>query len=263
MRDGQFKNYLESSFSKFSKKSVFITGVTSGIGLETAKMLLELGLHVNGVSRRLERLESLKEAYPKFSFVCGDINKEETVKELESKGFFRSDIFINNAGLALGKDQFEDSSASDNELVIQTNVTSAFNLTRLSLKEMRASGEGDIVNICSIASHEAYAGGVVYCATKHALLALGKALRHETHGDNIRVMSISPGMVETEFSEVRFKGDKKKAESVYAGMRSLTPKDVAFQIIQGLMTPRHVNLDEIIILAADQVGATKAKRSNS
>lgn len=248
------------NFESLKNKSVLITGVTSGIGAAICQMLLELGVKVKGVSRREDRLKAVQNQFENFDYIVGDINSDQTLASLESKGFFDVDVLINNAGLALGKDQFENSNDRDNDLVLTTNVNSAFKIARRCLKSMREKSYGDIINICSIASHDAYAGGVVYCASKHALLAMGKALRFETHGDNIRIINISPGMVETEFSIVRFKGDQEKADSVYKGMKSLKPIDIAYQVTQAIMTPRHVNLDEIIILSADQAGATTAKR---
>lgn len=243
-------------------KKVFITGVTSGIGLSTAKFLSELKCEIFGIGRRVERLEALKKEIPNLNFMAGDINEKSFRESLNVANYFDCDIFINNAGLALGKDDFSDSNEIDIDLVLNTNVNSAFKLVKSCLKYMRSKGSGDIVNICSIASHDVYSGGAVYCASKHALLAMGRALREETHGENIRVINISPGIVETEFSNVRFRGDKLKANSVYQGFAALRPEDIAYQIAQALQCPRHVNLDEIIILATDQAGASKIKRNN-
>lgn len=253
------ENYLNS----LEGKTALITGASSGIGRETARFLASHKCSVRAIARRAEKLSTLKEEFPEFiTTFCGDINDNQFMSELKSKNIFDTDIFINNAGLALGRDLFHNSSDKDNELVIATNIQSAFKLAKYSLSHMLAKKTGDIVNITSIASHEAYAGGVVYAATKHALLAMGKALREETHGQNIRIINISPGLVETEFSKVRFKGDEEKAHNVYLGYTPLKAQDIAFQIVQALRLPRHVNLDEVLILATDQAGATKVARKN-
>lgn len=258
---GKFENYLQSNIQTITNKSFLITGISSGIGRACGEFLLEMGAKVYGVSRNKSVLKDLKTVYPNFNYISGDLNQENTLEEMEVNNFFKIDVLINNAGMALGKDLFHETSDEDNDLVLQTNINSAFKVARRALGSMRVNGIGDIVNICSIASHEAYKGGVVYCASKHALLAMGKALRHETHGENIRVVNISPGMVETNFSKVRFRGDENKAKQVYEGFSPLTAEDVAFQIIQSILTPRNVNIDEIIILATDQAGATKVKKS--
>ncbi len=247
------KNYLNS----LQGKSIVITGTSAGIGLATAQLLCEIGCSVTGISRRNQSKKINSDNYKHLS---GDLNDHAFLKSLFNDNIFNCDVFINNAGLALGKDHFINAKEEDIELVIQTNISTAFKIAQEALKKMKTRGEGDIVNICSIASHEAYAGGVVYCASKHALLAMGKALRAETYGENIRIINVSPGMVETEFSLVRFKGDAEKAKKTYEGFSPLNPEDIAYQIYNAISCPRHVNLDEIIILATDQSGATNVKR---
>lgn len=252
-----FENYLLD----IKGKKALVTGASSGIGLRTASFLAEEQCQVVAVARRKDKLTSLQELYPNFvTIIDGDINSDETLSRIEEQSGFDVDILINNAGLALGKDLLNQSSDGDIELMIQTNLLSALKIVKRSLIKMKEKGEGDIVNLTSIASHEAYKGGVVYSASKHALLAVSKSLREETYGENIRVISISPGMVETEFSEVRFRGNLDKAKSTYEGFSPLKSEDIAFQILNALKCPRHVNLDEIIILSADQAGATKIKK---
>lgn len=243
-------------------QSILITGASSGIGKSCANFFGQMGLKLRLVSRRIDVLESLVSSYG-GEFIAGDINDKETLKQMEQKGFFDSDILINNAGLALGKDDFYALSDEDMEVVLNTNVTSAFKIAKRSLAKMKERQSGDIVNICSIASHEAYKGGGVYCASKFALRALGKSLREETYGENIRIITVSPGLVETNFSNVRFCGDKDKAKATYHGMIPLRPEDIAWQISNALMAPRHVNVDEIIILATDQAGANRVRRNKS
>ncbi len=242
-----------------NNKSALITGASSGIGLACAHYLGQHGVKLKLVARREAKLKELCALYS-CEYVCGDLNDASTLKEIKNKGFFSSDIVINNAGLALGKDDFAQITDEDMDQVIHTNIQAAFKIAKYSIKEMTDRSSGDLINICSIASHEAYKGGAVYCASKHALLALGKSLREETFGQNIRIISISPGLVETEFSKVRFKRDEEKASKVYTGMVPLLPEDIAWQIVHALQTPRHVNIDEIIVLATDQAGATKVKR---
>ena len=251
---------MKYNTEKLENKTALITGATSGIGLACAHYLGQLGVKLSLVARRESKLLELQKLYS-CKIIIGDLNKETTIKRMNEDGFFSSDIVINNAGLALRKDSFVDISDEDMELVLQTNIHAAFKVAKYSIKEMMNRSSGDLINICSIASHEAYSGGAVYCASKHALLSLGKALREETYGQNIRVINVSPGLVQTEFSNVRFKGDEQKAAKVYEGMSPLQPQDIAWQIVNALQTPRHVNLDEIIILATDQAGATKVKRS--
>jgi len=250
-------NYLKN----LSGKKALVTGASSGIGREIAIFLAQAGVDVIAIARREKRLEQLQlENSERISYFSGDINDSKFIATLEGKNIFDVDILINNAGLALGKNLFKDSIDEENDLMINTNITSAFKIARRCLQKMHLKKEGDIVNICSISSHEVYRGGVVYTSTKHAFRAMSKALREETYGENIRVISISPGLVETEFSEVHFKGDVEKAKSVYKGYTPLTPRDIAFQVLQSLQCPRHVNIDEIIVLATDQAGASRVKR---
>lgn len=257
MKNKKFSNY----FTDINNKVALVTGASSGIGNTTACFLAEQGCKVFAVARRVDRLSELCELYPdKIIPISGDLNQAGFINELSEKGAFDVDILINNAGLALGKDLLHLSEDEDIDLMIQTNVSTALKIAKRCLYNMKEKEQGDIVNITSIASHEAYKCGVTYTASKHALLAVSKALREETYGENIRVMSISPGMVETEFSEVRFKGDKEKAKQTYEGFTPLKSEDISFQIVNALRCPRHVNLDEIIILATDQAGATKVKR---
>lgn len=240
---------------------VLVTGASSGIGHMTAHTLAGKGCQLFVTARREERLKALKSQNTEnIQFLAGDLNNPSFFNELETNGYFDVDILINNAGLALGKEHFHLANNQDIETVINTNITSSFKVVRRCLEYMKKKQFGDIVNITSIASHESYEGGAVYAASKHALLSLGKALRQETYGENIRVINISPGMVETEFSEARFRGDKEKAKQVYEGFKPLTAYDIAYQIIHALSCPRHINLDEILVLATDQAGATKVKR---
>lgn len=256
-------NFSSNYLQPLEGKTALVTGASSGIGYKTACFLAEEGCHVLALARRSDKLDELKKQHPNLiTPLVGDINDSKFRNQIEKDGHLKVDILINNAGLALGKELFEESKDDEIDTMMQTNVISTFKLTKTTLRHMKNQKSGDIVNITSIASHEAYKGGVTYAATKHALLAMSHALREETFGENIRIVSVSPGMVKTEFSEVRFRGDLEKAEQTYLGFKPLQAEDVAFQVLMALKCPRHVNLDEVIVLATDQAGATRLKKSN-
>jgi len=243
-------------------KRIVVTGASSGIGFSTAKFLSDEGAKVTAVARREKNLKELQSYCPEnIRFFAGDLNDPSFIEKLQSEDVFNTDVLINNAGLALGKDHFANVSNEQVDTMIQTNIASSFKIAHECLTLMQKNKCGDIINICSISSHEVYAGGAVYCATKHALLAFGKALRHETLGQNIRVMSVSPGMVDTEFSLVRFEGNKSKADEVYEKMTPLYAQDIAFQILHALKCPRHVNIDEILVMPTDQAGVANIIRT--
>jgi NADP-dependent 3-hydroxy acid dehydrogenase YdfG len=201
--------------------------------------------------------------YPtlKVHLIDADVNSSDLGERIAQVSQKKVDILINNAGLALGKDFVQDSQWSDLEMMIQTNIVANFKLVHLVLPWMLKHGEGDIINLCSVAGHQSYQGGAVYCATKHAVHSFTQALREETCGKNIRIMQISPGMVETEFSLTRFKGDQSTAESVYSGMKPLLPDDIADMMQFMLDRPRHVVIDEIITMPMAQGSPTKVVRS--
>lgn len=237
-----------------NSKTIIITGASSGIGLATAHQLSKYANHLVLISRSIDKLKKIQEDLSHITKVsiipCSVCDKDidKKISEVTS----RADILINNAGLALGKDHVEKLKFEDMEEMIQTNILGNFNLSRLILPLMLKHGEGDIINLCSIAGHFSYMGGAVYCATKHAVKAFTRAMREETCGKNIRVMEVSPGMVETNFSLTRFNGDQSLSEAVYKGMTPLTPQDIA-EIIEFMITrPRHVVLDEIITMPSDQ-----------
>ncbi len=205
----------------------------------------------------------MHELYPKASthLVPLDVTDKALAKKLSSVTDERIDVLINNAGLALGREKAQSARFEDWEQMIETNITANFRLAHTVLPWMLRNGGGDIVNLCSIAGHYTYAGGTVYCATKHAVKAFTRALREETCGKNIRVMQISPGMVNTEFSTVRFGGDTQAAEKVYAGMTPLMAEDIARMMTFMLEQPRHVVIDEIITMPMDQGSPTTIARS--
>lgn len=253
-----------------SETKILITGATSGIGEATARLLARewpkpLTLILTG--RRKERLDKLAaelsaDSVKASGFVL-DVRSSSGVQNfVNANGALLEglDILVNNAGLAAGLSRIQDGDLEDWETMIDTNIKGILYMTRALLPAMVKARKGHIVNIGSIAGREVYPNGNVYCATKHAVRALNEAMRIDTVGSKVRVTSIDPGMVETEFSLVRFKGDREKARAVYAGMRALTPEDIAEAILWSLSRPAHVNIQEILIMPTDQAGPRDVHR---
>jgi len=242
-------------------KTALITGASSGIGQATAYLLASKGVHLKLVARREEKLQEIQktcqENFKKITveYVAGDINNQSTFDQMESKGFFKSNICINNAGLAIGKEPVASGNILEWELMLQTNISSAFKVIRYALPYMKENG-GDIISLGSIAGHTAYANGAVYCATKAAVKAFNTSLRQETYGEDIRVMLLSPGMVNTDFSTTRFRGDAQAAGDVYKNIKPLLAMDMAHHIHYMLACPRHVNIEDMITMPTDQGSAT-------
>jgi 3-hydroxy acid dehydrogenase/malonic semialdehyde reductase len=253
----------------FIVKNALITGASSGIGRAMAYSLASKNLNLILVARRLERLEHIKDdilkTYPNLNIqlLASDVNDPKFLARVEKVALGNVDILINNAGLALGKDKIENAQLSDWEQMIHTNMLATFKLAHLVLPWMLKNGGGDIINLCSVAGLYTYSGGAVYCATKHAVHAFTRILREETAGKNIRVMQISPGMVDTEFSMTRFRGDSFEAEKVYDGMTPLTAEDIARMMQFMLDQPRHVVIDEIITMPIQQGSPTTVVRIKS
>ncbi len=244
------------------KKIALITGATSGIGRATALRAAEIGYDLIITGRRQELLNELateirrqgREVLP----LCFDIRKAEEVKkavtDLEEK-WQNIAVLVNNAGLAVGTSPIQEGIIDDWERMIDTNVKGLLYITREIAPLMIRNNNGHIVNIASIAGKEVYPGGNVYCATKHAVDALSKAMRTDMLKHNIKVTNIAPGMVETEFSIVRYKGDKEAAKNVYKGMTPLTNEDIADTIIFAITRPAHVCLNDIVIMPTAQANS--------
>jgi len=242
---------------KLQKGTIVITGATSGFGEATARLLAAKWPHCTLwlTGRRQERLEALvKEVGADrargFAF---DIRDRSAVEKFaKSPGCEGITVLINNAGLAAGMDNFQDASVDDWEQMIDTNIKGLLYITRALLPGMVSRKLGHIVNLGSIAGHTVYPKGNVYAATKFAVRALNESMRIDTLGSNVRVTSIDPGMADTEFSSVRFKGDEVKAGAVYKGIEPLQANDIAESILWSLERPAHVNIQEIIIMPTNQ-----------
>ncbi|KAI8468708.1 MAG: hypothetical protein J3K34DRAFT_426333 [Monoraphidium minutum] len=244
-------------------RTALVTGASSGFGEAVAWRLAEAGCRLVLVARRAERLEALQAqlvaAYQAaVHVVCLDLRDLEAVAALPGSlppDFSEVDILVNNAGLALGVATVENQSVEDMHQMMETNYFSVVVLTREVVKGMVARNRGHIVNISSVAGIEAYAGGGLYCASKHALNAYTTAARHELVGTNVRVTTVSPGACRTEFSVVRFKGDTEKADAVYAGMDPLLAADIADNVMYAVTRPAHVQIADMLVYATYQCSA--------
>ncbi len=252
-------------------KTVLITGASSGIGEATARLLAEKGYRLLICARRLERLEKLAmdlkkevsaDVYP-FKLDLSNRHEIEEACHVLPQEWKRIDVLINNAGNAHGLDLFQNADLEDFDRMIDINLKGLLFLTHHVIQGMLKRGEGHIINIGSIAGHEVYPKGVVYCATKFALKAITEGLKKDLHGTPIRVTSIDPGLVETEFSLVRFKQDKERAKKVYEGMKVLQPDDVAEAIAFALSRPEHVNIRELILMPTAQSSAQMVQRKET
>lgn len=241
-------------------KTVLITGASSGIGAAAARKFASLGANLIILARRLERLEALTtELEQQYAIRCVpikcDVTKLAEVRALEKTlQNYTIDILLNNAGLAIGTDKLQHADPLEWDTVIDTNIKGLLYLTRQVLPQMIERDSGQIINISSISAHGVYEGGAVYCASKHAVDAISRALRLDLFGTQVRVSTISPGLIETEFSLVRFKGDADKAKSVYDYTVPLTAEDIAETIAYCATAPAHVNISEIIVWPTLQAG---------
>lgn len=240
---------------------VLVTGASSGIGRAVALQLAREGFMVIATARREERLQELQKIEPEIEICVCDLTRDlgPLKKILEKEPV---DILINNAGLALGTQSLEDIAEADWKQMFETNVFALIALTQQVLPAMKKKGRGDIVNIGSVAGYQTYPGGSIYNATKFAVRALTEALRKDVLGYGIRVIGIHPGMVETEFSEVRYKGDQEKAAKVYENFRALKSEDIAESVVWSLHLPRHVNIESLLIMPTDQAAVGQLVRHN-
>ena len=244
-------------------KIALITGATAGIGKATALLLAENSFDVIVTGRRHERLIDLKNEIEKDTdsrvhLLSFDIrNNDEVISAIESLPEDWKNIYalVNNAGLALGLESVQDGTVAKWEQMIDTNIKGLLYISKVVVGKMIKRGEGQIINIGSIAGKEVYPNGNVYCATKHAVDALTKAMRIDLLPHNIKVTQVAPGATNTEFSSVRFDGDIQKAENVYKGFKPLVARDIAEIILFVLLRPQHVNINDILIMPTDQASS--------
>jgi len=246
------------------KKNVLITGASAGIGRACAAAFARQGCRLFLTARRLEKLEETAEALgggPEIRIAPLDVRSKQAVEELRPAfEAFQPDILVNNAGLARGLAPLQSGEIADWDEMIETNIRGLLLVTRAVLPLMIAKGRGHIINIGSIAGHESYPGGTVYCGTKHAVTAINRGMAMDTLGTGVRVSSVDPGMVETEFSIVRFHGDREKAARVYDNFQPLSAEDVADAVLFCATRPPHANVREMILMPTDQASAVHVHR---
>jgi 3-hydroxy acid dehydrogenase / malonic semialdehyde reductase len=236
-------------------KTAIVTGASSGIGAATVRALRAAGARVAAGARRTERLEA---DVALALDVTEPASCERFVEEaLERLGGL--DVLVNAAGLALGREPFWDSNEEDERTVLETNVNGLIRMTRLCLPHLRDGGH--IVNIGSIAGRQAYEKGSLYVTSKFAVRGFTYALREDLLGRPIRLTTVDPGLVETDFSRVRFRGDEEQAASVYRGVQAMTPDDIAECVLFALTRPPHVNVDELVVKALAQSSGGRILRS--
>jgi NADP-dependent 3-hydroxy acid dehydrogenase YdfG len=244
------------------KKTVLITGATSGIGRATARLLAQNGYRLIICGRREDRLAELQDEFAELTDVT-TLNFDVRTKKAVAKAiaslpadFINIDVLINNAGNAHGLDPIENGDVDDWDSMIDINVKGLLYVSKEVIPGMVERRSGHIINIGSIAGKEVYNNGNVYCATKHAVDAINQGMRMDLNQYGIRVGAINPGMVDTEFSEVRFKGDRERAENVYKGLEPLHAEDIADVIHFVISRPYHVNIADLLILPTAQASAT-------
>ena len=248
---------------------VLITGASSGIGAACAKTFAQAGAKLILAARRQEKLEQLAEQlgkdYGGESYLLPiDVCDRPQVQSALSlpEPWSNIDILINNAGLSRGLDKVQEASLQDWEEMIDTNIKGLLYVTRTILPGMITRGRGHVINLGSIAGHQTYPGGSVYCATKAAVKSISEGLKQDLLGTPVRISSVDPGMVETDFSAVRFRGDSERANKVYQGLTPLTPDDVADVIFFCATRSPHVNINEVIMMPTDQASATQVNRQS-
>lgn len=250
------------------EKTIFITGATSGIGQACARKFAAMGCRLILNGRNLVKLSALEQELiangVEVLVLPFDVRDREAMRravETLPEEWHNIDVLINNAGLVIGMDKEHEGSLEEWDIVIDTNIKALLAMTRLIVPGMVKRGCGHVINIGSIAGDAAYAGGSVYCATKAAVKALSDGLRIDLVDTPLRVTNIKPGMVETNFSVVRFRGDKQKADAVYEGIRPLTGDDIADVVYYAASAPAHVQIAEVLVMPTYQATGTVCHRN--
>lgn len=251
--------------NRLSGQWAVVTGATSGIGKAIAQQLASMGVNLILTGRRGDRLDAFKTQLVDNHVIevitsCFDIRDREACIAFHASINVDVDILVNNAGLASGFDPVTTADLADWDVMVQTNLVSLYVMSQLFAKDMAAKRKGHILNVGSLAGHEAYPNGSVYSATKHAVFAFTRAMKMDLNGTDVRVSMVSPGLVETEFSEVRFHGDKDKAKSIYKGIEPLTADDIAEIAVFILNRPAHVNILDAVILPVAQASSVHVAR---
>jgi len=254
--------------TSIQNQTVLITGASSGIGLACAQIFAQAKARLILAARRIERLTQLAkdltqdygvEVYPLELDVCDRPQVDAAIAALPD-GWSAIDVLVNNAGLSRGLSKLHEGSIQDWEEMIDTNIKGLLYVTRAVLPGMVERQQGHVINIGSIAGHQTYPNGNVYCATKAAVRALTEGLKLDLLGTPVRVSTVDPGMVETEFSDVRFRGDRDRAKQVYQNLTPLTGMDVAEVVLFCATRPAHVNLNEVVVMPVDQASVTMVHR---
>lgn len=257
--------------TELDNKWVLITGASSGFGAAAATAFARRGARLLLGARRVERLERVAEQARQSGAPAAQVHFLDVASTSSVTAFFdwvgehtnRLDVLVNNAGGAHGFDSVAEGRDGDWEAMVQSNVLGVLRVTRSALPMMIANPGSSILNIGSLAGHVAYEGGAAYCAAKAGELQITRALRLELNGTGVRVSTVDPGMAETEFSVVRFKGDSERAARVYAGMTPLTAEDVAEILVWVATRPAHVNIDELLVKPVDQAAIHKVCRRSA
>jgi NADP-dependent 3-hydroxy acid dehydrogenase YdfG len=244
------------------KKIAVVTGASAGIGAATARALAGAGFQLYLGARRLDRLREVAEPAGATALEL-DVTDAGSVAAFAARLPAAVHLLVNNAGVAYGLDRIETARDEDWIGMWETNVLGVLRLTRALLPALKASGDGHVINLGSIAGFETYVGGAGYTGSKHAVRAFTRTLRLELLGEPVRVTEVDPGLVETEFSFVRFAGDAERAKSVYRGIDPLTSEDIADCVVWAATRPSHVNIDEIVVRPRDQATATMVNRRDA
>ena len=249
---------IAAAMSSLQGRIALVTGATAGIGRATAIALHTAGAQVIAAARRADRLAALAEECPGLLTEELDVRDAAAVERV--CGAHEIDLLLANAGLARGTANLQDGDPDDWSEVLDTNVKGLLHVVRACLPRMLEAGRGDIVLLGSVAGRQVYPGGNVYCASKHAVRAIYEGLREDAGGRGVRFTTVDPGMVETDFSLVRFRGDETKADAVYQGFEPLRPEDVADAIRYAVERPAHVNIGEIVLWPTAQASTRKVTR---